>query len=445
MGRWKYGAVLFGCLLLCGLLSGCFVQSADSLYALPRQSDTYYDLQNAIDAALPVDAAYAGPLTGPNQQAVQLADLDGDGEDEALVFTRTSGEQPLKIYIFDAIDGSFSMTTVIEGDGAAFDAVEYVQVDDTPGLEIILGRQLSDQIVQSLSVYAYEDGGAMELMHSSYSEYKVVDLNLDDRQDVLILRQEADTGNSVAEYYSFHDGMMELLQTAPLSKGAGGIERITTGYISKDIPGVFVTSTYGEDSLVTDVLAFLGQTFSNLTLSGESGISTQLVRSLQIYATDIDEDGLVELPTLVALPSATAGEETYWLTEWYGLQTSGTRVKKLTAFYNPASGWFLTIPEQWVNQLTVSRSSPSTGTVCYTFSRWSGRNATPEEILSIYIITGDDRLDQAQSQGRFLLAEKGEVAYAASLGKSSLAGDLTQETLQAMFHLIQTDWNSGET
>src|SRR5699024_1168485 len=100
-------------------------------------------------------------------------------------------EQPLKIYIFDAIDGSFSMTTVIEGDGAAFDAVEYVQVDDTPGLEIILGRQLSDQIVQSLSVYAYEDGGAMELMHSSYSEYKVVDLNLDDRQDVLILRQEA--------------------------------------------------------------------------------------------------------------------------------------------------------------------------------------------------------------------------------------------------------------
>ena len=169
------------------------------------------------------------------------------------------------------------------------------------------------------------------------------------------------------------------------------------------------------------------------------------MRSLQIYATDIDEDGLVELPTLVALPSATAGEETYWLVEWYGLRTSGTRVKKLTTFYNPTSGWFLTIPEQWVNQLTVSRSSPSTGTVCYTFSRWSGRNATPEEILSIYIITGDDRLDQAQSQGRFLLAEKGEVAYAASLGKSSLTGDLTQETLQAMFHLIQTDWNSGET
>lgn len=444
MGRWKYGAILFGCLALC-CLSGCFVQSADSLYALPRQSDAYYDLQQAIDAALPADAAYAGPLTGPNQQAVQLADLDGDGDDEALVFTKTSGEKPLKLYIFDAIDGQFAMTTVIEGDGTAFDAVEYVSVDDTPGLEIILGRQLSDQIVQSLSVYAYDHSGAMELMHSSYSEYKVVDLNLDDRQDVLILRQEAESGSSVAEYYSFRDGMMELAQTVPLSKGVVSIERITTGYVSEDIPGVFITSTYGEDGLITDVLAFLGQTFSNLTLSAESGMSTQLVRSLQVYATDIDEDGLMELPTLVALPSATAGEETYWLVEWYGLKTSGTRVKKLTTFYNPASGWYLTIPELWVDQITISRSSPSTGVVCYTFSQWSGRNNTPEEIACVYIITGDDRQAQAQSQGRFLLMERGEVAYAASLGKSDLAAELDQERFQDMFHLIQVNWNSGET
>ena len=57
MGRWKYGAVLFGCLLLCGLLSGCFVQSADSLYAMPRQSYPFYDPQHTITAPLPVESA----------------------------------------------------------------------------------------------------------------------------------------------------------------------------------------------------------------------------------------------------------------------------------------------------------------------------------------------------------------------------------------------------
>src|SRR5699024_1314264 len=282
---------LLGLVGLLAILSGCFVQSTEELYALPRQSDVYYDLQNAIDAALPADAAFSGPLTGSNQQAVQLADLDGDGEDEALVFAKTSGAKPLKVYIFDDVSGSFSLTTVIEGDGTAFDAVEYVSVDGNPGLEVILGRQLSDQILQSLSVYAYGEGRMAELMNTSYTEFKVVDLNSDDRQDVLVLRQDPEGRTAVAEYYTDQNGLMEKTATASLAKEIDSIERITTGFVTTDVPGVFVTSSSGEDTLVTDVLLFRGQTFLNLTVSPESGLSTQMVRSYLVYATDIDEDG----------------------------------------------------------------------------------------------------------------------------------------------------------
>ena len=66
-------------------LSGCLVQSADDLYALPRQSDAYYDLQNAIDSVKSADAAYAGPLSGPNQQAVQLAGLQAPTLEDAFI------------------------------------------------------------------------------------------------------------------------------------------------------------------------------------------------------------------------------------------------------------------------------------------------------------------------------------------------------------------------
>lgn len=443
MPTWKRLICLLGFVGLLAILSGCFVQSTEELYALPRQSDAYYELQNAIDAALPADAAFSGPLTGSNQQAVQLADLDGDGEDEALVFAKTSGTKPLKVYIFDDVSGSFSLATVIEGDGTAFDAVEYVSVDGNPGLEVILGRQLSDQILQSLSVYAYGEGRMAELMSTSYTEFKVVDLNSDDHQDVLVLRQDLEARTGVAEYYCYCDDIMERAYTAPLAKDIDSIERITTGYVSADVPGVFVTSSYEEDTLVTDVLAFRGQTFLNLTLSEESGTSNQMVRSYLVYATDIDEDGLVELPALVALPSA-SNEGTYWLVEWYELHTDGTRTKKSTTFYNSSSGWYLTIPDVWTRQLTVSRTAEENGVWRYTFSHWIERDTAPEEILSVYILSGEDRLSLASSQGRFLLMEKGEMAYAASLGESALAGSLTEETVKTMFHLIQTDWNSGD-
>ena len=76
---------LLGLVGLLAILSGCFVQSTEELYALPRQSDVYYDLQNAIDAALPADAAFSGPLTGSNQQAGPGSDVEAHREDRLAV------------------------------------------------------------------------------------------------------------------------------------------------------------------------------------------------------------------------------------------------------------------------------------------------------------------------------------------------------------------------
>lgn len=75
-------------LLACLLLGGCFLEPAEGLYAVPKQSEEYYDLQNAIELALPDGAVYAPPVSGDNQQVVQMVDLDGDGEDEAVVYCK---------------------------------------------------------------------------------------------------------------------------------------------------------------------------------------------------------------------------------------------------------------------------------------------------------------------------------------------------------------------
>ena len=445
MGRWKPVKALLGGLLLAALCSGCSVRSADELYALPRQSDEYYDLQQAIDLVMPSGTSYAGPLTGSNQQAVQLADLDGDEEDEAIVFVKTSGEKPLKAYIFDRNGEAYEKIDVIEGDGSDFDAVEYVQLDDKPGLEILLGRSLSDQILQSLSAYAYRDGRLVELMSTNYSEFKVVDLDGDDHKDVFVLRLEADERVGVAEIYRYQDGGMERHQEASLSSGAKQIKRILAGYVAQGVPAVFVASSYEEDTIITDIFAYVGQSLRNIAVNGEAGISAQTIRNYNVYATDIDEDGIIELPMPVALPSATAGEETYWMIDWYNLGADGEKKVKMTTYHNYAGSWYLILPDEWHDRISVSRSEEVAGVYGYTFSKWNGYDQEPEEIVTIYGFSGDDRLELAQQENRFLLAEKGEIAYAASLGTCDWAQALTHEDLTAMFHFIYLDWNSGET
>lgn len=93
--------------LLIILLSGCFVLDPDELLTLPKQAEDYYNLQQAIDEVMK-DAEYSAPISGENRQAVQLKDLDGDGNNEAVLFAKTEGEHPLKIYVFNRVGAVFS-------------------------------------------------------------------------------------------------------------------------------------------------------------------------------------------------------------------------------------------------------------------------------------------------------------------------------------------------
>ncbi len=445
MKRKKYILALLAVLLLLIFGTGCSRQPADTLYALPRQPDEYYELQSAIDQVLGKGTAYAGPLTGSNQQAVQLADLDGDGEDEAIVFIKVSGTKALRACIFDnGEDGTYKNTAVIEGDGSAFDAVDYIQMDGEPGLEIIVGRQLSEQISQSLGAYAYRDGRLVELMTANYAEYTVVDLDGDDCRDIFILRQEADDRTGVAELYRYENGGVIREPEVSLSTGATQIKRMVTGYASPGVPAVFVASAYGQENIITDIFAFMDGTFRNVSTNAETGLSAQTVRNYNVYAADIDNDGLVELPTPVALPSMEIAEETYWVIDWFNLGVDGQRTTKMTTFHSYQNGWYLEIPELWRDRITVTRRQADFDIHGYTFSQWNGRGEQSEEIFTIYSFAGDDRLEQASAEGRFLLAEKGETAFAASFGESAWAQELTEQDLKTMFHFIQVDWNSGE-
>ena len=128
---------------LLALLTGCFSQSLDELYAPPRAPDDYLKLDNKISEVLDQGGEYAAPLTGELTQKVQLQDLDGDGIKEAIAFFRVSAdERPLKIYIYRQVEEDYEVAAVIEGQGgeAAINAVSYENLDDGPCKEIEIGR-----------------------------------------------------------------------------------------------------------------------------------------------------------------------------------------------------------------------------------------------------------------------------------------------------------------
>lgn len=443
----KRTGIFLMAMLLSGVLSGCFFKSVDELYALPKQSEEYYQLQAEIDRIMVEGAAYAAPTSGSNQQSVQLADLDGDSEEEAIVFVKTNGEKPLKGYIFDRVDDTFTNVAVIEGDGGNFASVEYVQIDGEPGLEIVIGRQVSDQVLQSLSVYALRDNRVVELMSANYTEYTTVDLDSDGNTDIFVIRFDSDERTGVAEYYRSVGGQIEREPEALMSSGVEVIKRIISGNVDDGVPAVFVASMYEENNIITDIFALRDGTFMNITTEGVSGTSAQTIRNYYVYATDIDSDGVIELPQPQPLPAygETPADDVYWIINWYRVSADdGKRTITLTTYHNYSGGWFVILPEEWSGELTITRSSEVSGVRGYVFSKWEGNQAPPEPIFTIYAFSGDDRNTVAAENGRFVLGEKGDVTYAAELGTCQWARELSEEDLIQMFRFIHIAWNSGE-
>lgn len=154
---------------------------------------------------------------------------------------------------------------VIEGDGTSFASVEYVPLTGGPGVELVIGRQLSTDVLQSLCAYSYTGGHVVELLSTNYSEYRCVDLDEDGRTDLFVLRFDAEQPQGVAELYRWQGDQMEREPEAYLTAGASPVKRIVSGDLMEDVPAVFVASAYEENGLATDVFAFRDGVFRNIT------------------------------------------------------------------------------------------------------------------------------------------------------------------------------------
>ena len=159
------------------LLTGCFSQSVDDLYAPPRAPDDYLKLDNKINEVLNAGGEYAAPLTGELTQKVQLQDLDGDGVQEAIAFFRvSSSERPLKIYIYRQTGDDYEVAAIIEGEGSAINYVSYENLDDSPSKEIIVSWQMMSDQNHSLAAYSIHNNQVLELLRTNYTSFQICGL-----------------------------------------------------------------------------------------------------------------------------------------------------------------------------------------------------------------------------------------------------------------------------
>ena len=423
-------------------LSGC-VMTVDQMYVPPRRSESYKNLQTVMDEYM-AGLSYSAPSTGENQQSVQMADLTGDGIKEVVVFVKGSDEHPLKVLIFRLKGDVYEPLTVIEASGTAFDQVEYIQLDGEPGLELVVGRRVSDQVLRNVTVYHFQNSQPEQMLTVNYQKFLTLDMNKDGRSDLFVLRPgRTETDCGIVELYSAADGTVSRSAEVNLSQPVDQLKRIMTGSLHGGEQAVFVASTVDAGTIVTDVYALVGGELTNVSMSNESGTSVKTVRNYYVYAEDIDRDGVLELPSLIPMRLPTEGrsmEEREHLIRWYSLGADGSEYDKRFTYHNYLQGWYMELDEKLVGRLCVVPED----TGRFAFCLWDRNYEELTKLWSVYVLTGEDRSNVAVGDGRFVLLKTDSVVYAAFLEDTAGSVGISQENLINSFFLIQSDWKTGE-
>ena len=433
--------ILASMLVAALLLTGCTMRTVGQMYQLPKRSEDYSNLQSVMDKAM-TGLKFSAPISGDNQQSVQMADIDGDAEQEYLVFCKGSAELPLRILIFDRLNGTYTHIDTIENNGADFDRVEYIQMDDKPGVEVVVGHKISDLLTRSVSVYTFADGEAERLITTNYRKFLAVDMNGDRKSELFVLHSgqlESDPG--VAELYSLKDGIVERSNEASMSTSVDKLKRVLVGKLYDGRQAIFVATSVEDTALVTDVYTILDERLINAVETDSEGMGTQTLRNYYIYADDIDGDGVTELPRVVTTRplSSVSTLEPSKLVLWYAMGSNGKTMDKLYTYYNAAGGWYLKIDNKLASRITVEVESNT-----FAFYIWNADYTNAEKLFTVDVLTGQNREEQSLSDKKFVLLKTDTTIYAATLERAAEKYAITQNSLIGSFSQIHRDWNSGE-
>ena len=280
------------------------------------------------------------------------------------------------------------------------------------------------------------------MLLNGYSKFLTCDLDQNGRSELMVLRPgEQEARGGMAVLYHYGNSQIERSVEMALSENPSNIRRILHGNLENGKPAVFIASSVDQTAVVTDVLTIRDNELVNLAVSDDVNTSVHTLRNYYVYAEDIDDDGVVEIPSIITMKPVsfwTNEEEKYFL-RWYSFDENGWEHDKLFTFHNFVGGWYLRLGSNWASRVTVEQYNS-----VYKFYLWDESYQAATPLFTLYIFTGGTRDEEAVKNGRFAVYRTEGIAYSASLEETAAEYGITEDYIIESFRLIRNDWQTGE-
>ena len=337
-------------------LCGCqlFTAETDNLLAAPKLTGELQPIGAALSSGIKGEYTLRYPSGGDRRSAVILEDIDRDGVREAFAFY-SRGEEEMHLVMIKRRGEKWVVSDDTSLVAGGVEKIEFYDFDGDGTDEITVGWEIHGAADKQLSVYNVRSDKFEQIFQQKYTAYIGCNLDMDGPDELFLqLLSSADQTNR-AYVFRYEDGEFREYSSCAMDRGVKSIVSQRALPLSSGQTAVYVDELKNAGA-VTEVLFLSKGQLVNPLLDSTSVENSRTERAASIELSDMDMDGLIEIPIAEEIPAVTGSVEKCYYTHWCSFNGESLTVKR-TDLINQSDGFYMVIPEKWIGHIAVYRDT----------------------------------------------------------------------------------------
>lgn len=348
-------------LILCLTLCGCDLFTADTaaLLSPPALSGDMHPISEAIKESVGDTYTFQYPSRGDYRSAVIQQDVNHDGILEAFAFYSTQNGETTSMHInvVENVKGEWKSVATQDITAGGVDRIDFCDLDMDGVDEILVGWEIYGTSELRLAAYSLENNVLARRMLEQYTHFIHCDLDSDDHNEIFIVRSAPAESRNTAHLYSLTENSVAEISACELDSSSKTLNHPYAATLSTGEPAIYIDEIKGVGA-VTEVLYLKKGVLVNPLLDKKAKETTVTLRSASFETTDINNDGIPEIPVQSQVPTVTksGNGETLYLTNWCSFNGEAL-TSQLTAMINITDGYYYSIPQKWIGKIAILKDS----------------------------------------------------------------------------------------
>lgn len=433
-------ALAVACCLSVGILGGCSPLSLSNNDTMrpPKTTGEEADIIKLIEKTAGSSYTLKYPENGTNRSAIVITDLNGDGENEAVAFYKTSAEATsthMLIMYKQNDDWKISLNT--QSQNTDVDRVEFSDINNDGTLEIIAGYKTYDANINQLSAFSYKDGTAESInVSQTYTSFVINDFNNNKCNDIMLFSISPERkSNASLLTYDQENNTLAPLASVPINPNITSFNNIVSGKITNSQIGAVVDGIVASDKTVSQVIYYNfndNSLINGLYKEDDTQQQNPTLRDVKTYSTDIDNNSILDIPSGSKMPysSDESLEAVASFVTWNTFDTdSATLVPQSNMVVNFLSEYYFSVSKEQIGHITARIDSTENSMTMY---EWTG-DAVGTRLFKIKTYKSGEWNKIGNKDGYKLLKQNSLYDYCYCLFDNSGEYKFSDEEIQKAF------------